>query len=50
MSKSRPLPKVSAAKYKPRPAKVRVRLKGSNEEGDLYEGQNLIKRCKGCRK
>ncbi len=46
-----PLPKISAAKYDPlpaRPARVRVRVKGSNSEGILFQGQYAIGPCYNC--
>jgi hypothetical protein len=45
-----PLPKVSPSKYAPRAAKVRIRIKGSDSEGVLYEGQRVIKPCRNCGK
>lgn len=49
-----PIRRVSAKKYHPPPAepdraaKVRFRVKGSNTEGNLYQGQQIIRRCKNC--
>ena len=32
----------------PRAARVRVRIKGTTTEGDLYQGQHLVKKCGNC--
>ena len=47
----KPLPKVSAEKYDPPPAraaKVIVRVKGSGTEGVTFQGQHAIKGCSNC--
>ena len=45
-----PTPRVSAAKYDPPAARVRVRVKGSGTEGVVYQGQRVIVPCKNCSK
>lgn len=44
-----PIPRVSSKHYD-RPARVRVRVKGSGTEGAVYEGQRLIQPCRNCPK
>lgn len=42
-----PIPAVSGGAYE-RAAKVRIRIAGSDSEGAIYQGQNLIVPCRGC--
>jgi len=46
-----PIRRVSPAKFaqpESRPAKVKVRVKGSGSDGAVYEGQRLIVPCSNC--
>lgn len=52
MSNILPRPKAPCKRRRPekkdRPAKVRWRVKGSGEEGHVYQGQVIVQRCSGC--
>lgn len=46
-------PRSRRTPYRPaltsRPAKTRWRIKGTNTEGTLFQGQTLIRTCANCR-
>ena len=47
-SPPQPIPTVSARAYE-RAAKVRMRVKGSDSEGAVFEGQVEVIPCRGCK-